>query len=120
MNVMKKQPTVKGKAKVKAKAPVVTKTKPKAKVTGGIKKNSGPLTEFVPKFSKEFDMPDAFLAQLNEFCGGGFALVLLDNHGEPQIYAHSDNPAQAVALQAFACNYFNNMGGILGNRIHED
>jgi hypothetical protein len=38
-----------------------------------------------------FEVPEAFLKQLNEFSGGAYVLFVMDEKGNPQVYGQSDD-----------------------------
>lgn len=60
------------------------------------------------KKKQNFELPESILNQLNEFTTG-FALVILDQTGNPVTYSHFDNSISEMGTYLFAASYFNAM-----------
>jgi hypothetical protein len=52
-----------------------------------------------------FEIPMAYLKQLNEFTSGGFLLLTFDEWGSPRIMARFDNSAHSMAAQKYLHNW---------------
>lgn len=52
--------------------------------------------------SEQFELPQSFLTQLNEFSAGGYILIRMGEDGNPQVYVNFDNPIIAIGLIRYA------------------
>lgn len=52
-----------------------------------------------------FEIPMAYLKQLNEFTSGGFLLLTFDEYGNPRIMARFDTSAHGMAAQKYLSNW---------------
>lgn len=75
-----------------------------------IEKNSK-KNKFLPVETPQFRLPEQFLTSLNEFCEGGFVLVIGGKGGDPQIYSHFDNIAYRLGFLKFCADYFDKLDG---------
>ncbi len=78
------------------------KIRPKAK---RIFKNSQP-NKGLPLKNTQFELPESFLAQLNEYCKNGYVLILGNATGEPEVYADFDGAVPAMGICKFGKDYF--------------
>lgn len=81
-----------------------------------IVKNSGPL-KTPTKPHQEFQIPASFLSQLNEFCGGGYILLRLNEKREPCVSAQFDTDADAIALYSWGQQYIATVNDVFASNI---
>lgn len=73
-----------------------------------MKKTSAPKILPLPE-KVHFQIPESFLNQLNEFCGGGYILIYVNQEGQPQVEAEADSPIVSLGLQKFSKDYFDSV-----------
>ena len=73
-----------------------------------IEKNSK-KNKFLPVEAPQFNIPQQFLAGMNEFCEGGYVLIIGGKGGDPQIYSHFDNIAYRLGFIKFCADYFDKL-----------
>lgn len=56
---------------------------------------------------KQFQIPDYFLRQIDEFSQGGFMLFTFNDQGIPEIVSNFDSPAHSIAMASFVKNWSN-------------
>lgn len=89
-----------------------------------IVKNSKPSKK-LPIRNHKFEIPQQYLSVLDEFSGGGYCLIILNEFGVPQVYNSFDTPGHALAVTKFCKEYFEEMDSrfsqtIKGHASHED
>lgn len=82
-----------------------------------MKKNSAPLKTF--PFKKNFQFPETFFNQLQEFTSGGYVLIYLNSFGNPQALSNFDTSASSIALTTFGKEYFDTKNNIQKQIIRE-
>ena len=58
-----------------------------------------------PKEPSKFEIPNAFLEQLNEFSGGGFLMFSFDEDGNPQMSCNFDSIPHATAMHTYILSW---------------
>lgn len=69
---------------------------------------------------KPFQLPDAILAQLNEFSNGGYILVRMgEGENPPEIFLQSDNPIISIGLIEYLRCWCNSLQSVNETSITE-